>query len=455
MKLFRLLILGTVATGLIGLAWGCSGVDQIGPPDLEEYTTLVVRYGDPGSSPNPCNDVLPKLDGVAEDQEWSSAEPIFVRMTGDDGNGGEDYFLEVRAVWTNESRVGGSDRIFFLIRYPDGELNNKPDQLVYGTVDPVTGEITSSEAANTDGNPPKDPNILLPSRWTRIHRGGVEDQVMVVLTEVEGEHDVAGLPRLTGKLLPNVGFEVQEGADIGGKNTDVWVWRAGRTNIHPVYQYALWSDIDIDSDLPDFQWSLFLQRSGFCEDLWVDGSGALRRDVGLPPYAKNFLNRDPVPDFFHECPPSGRDPDVEDLETNAGIPVDLGLWWFSRQRLDSTTVLACSRVGRIRPWGAQLPAGDYDSVQGWGLVRPTESARDVRARGTFLVDQDKGFPVRTVEIMRDLNTGYSDDLVIDRARNYRIAIGVLNGSGQVGSGSTEIRLQFEAPKPRVGSVNRC
>ena len=48
--------------------------------------------------------------------------------------------------------------------------------------------------------------------------------------------------------------------------------------------------------------------------------------------------------------------------------------------------------------------------------------------------------------------------VIDPTGNaveYRLVIGVLNNSGRVGSGSTEIRLRFEAPINRRGVSPRC
>lgn len=120
-------------------------------------------------------------------------------------------------------------------------------------------------------------------------------------------------------------------------------------------------------------------------------------------------------------------------------------------------MLACSRLAKPEPWGRRLQPGEYDGVQGWGLQLPSDSARDVRAKGAYAVNQDKGFPVRTLEIMRDLNTGNGDDLVVnpDGTHFYRMVIGVLNNSSDVGSGSTEIRLQFEPRKPRVGTARRC
>ena len=59
-------------------------------------------------------------------------------------------------------------------------------------------------------------------------------------------------------------------------------------------------------------------------------------------------------------------------------------------------------------------------------------------------DQEKNFSVWTMEMMRDLDTGNPDDIVIRPGEKvYRIVIGVLDDSGTVGSGSKEIILQFE------------
>jgi hypothetical protein len=83
--------------------------------------------------------------------------------------------------------------------------------------------------------------------------------------------------------------------------------------------------------------------------------------------------------------------------------------------------------------------------------------RDVRARGVYEATQAKGFAVWSLEIMRTLDTGQPDDLRIDpnAPGEYRMVIGILDASGAVGSGSTEIRLKFQAPQARSGVVNRC
>src|SRR5262245_49518914 len=73
-----------VCTLLLAAFAGCTSINQLPDPNPASET-LVVAYGDPGLTPDPCDDELPQIDGVATDAEWSSAPPLFVHMTGKDG----------------------------------------------------------------------------------------------------------------------------------------------------------------------------------------------------------------------------------------------------------------------------------------------------------------------------------------------------------------------------------
>lgn len=486
MKLRRFLFLAGIAGTGIGLSLGCSSVDQINDPD-PAFETLTVAYGDPGIDPDPCNDALPVIDGVATDQEWSSAEPLFVRMSGENGSGGADFFLEVRAIWTDESKVGGKDRIYFLIRYPDAELNAQPDAL--GFMQPLgSGEYCEnlvqvnnqfycpSPPPVYDVNRPGsrcDPALIQPGSWTRVNRNGQEDQVFVTFTQTDGPDALTNLTDVNGIILGNLGPEVPSGVQVPLMTgpLDIWAWRAGRTNLHPVYQFPRWSDIN-EFGFPVNEYEPFFEfQCGFCEDLYVGSNGVVVRDAGRVPYVKNFGRLDPVtqevltdvPIRSTECPPTGREPSEEDLASlNGGVPKDLGMWWPDASGLGVCDTLACTRSGIPPKWSTRLVPGEFDRVPGWGLQLPggtSTSSRDVRAKGTHEATQEKGFAVRTLEIMRDMDTLNGDDLVItpngNQAKEYRMVIGVLNNSSRVGSGSTEIRLRFEAPKPRSGSVDRC
>ncbi len=463
MKLLRVLLVVAAAAIVSWLAYGCSGVTQIDPSQIGEFTTLTVTYGDPGGSPDPCNDVLPQIDGLAEDREWVTAEPIFLRMRSAEGALGSEYYLELRAIWTDETRVGGADRIYFLVRYPDTNNDYKPDHLLYARIDPLTGEMVSSPIADDSETPACDEWLLATEppdslRWIRVNEGGREDQILLLLTETQDDDPEPALPPLTRELMAGLGPKAPGGpiavTALDGP-ADVWLWRAGRTNMHPVAQFPIWEDIV--AGVPDFQYSRFQQTTGFCEDFWVQ-SGSAAADEGLSPYIANWREGSPVPLRLTECPPTGRDISDEEINArNKGIPTDLGLWYPTTTRFECKSVLACSRLGTPPLWGKGLQEGEFDAVQGWGLRLPTGSARDVRARAAYTVNQDKGFPVRVLEVMRDLNTGNGDDLVInpDGTQLYRMVIGVLNNSAGAGSISTEIRLQFEPRKPRIGTARRC
>jgi hypothetical protein len=256
-----------------------------------------------------------------------------------------------------------------------------------------------------------------------------------------------------------------------------------------VPQFADWATLSPpDKPIPDPSFSRFTINSGFCEDLWVSG-GTVRDDAGLTPFLPNFGPNNPenglirfneatgetmstVPIFLTQCPPPGRDPSDEELANqNGGLPKDLALWrpsasQFNRFGCDS---LACSRPGAKPPkWSKsplpQVPTTllNFDFIQGWALRVPyapggPTSARDVRARGAYGVSQDKGFGEWTLEVMRDLDTHQTDDLAIHPGSSgeYRMVIGVLDASGKVGSGSTEIRLKFEAPSSKPRTDPRC
>lgn len=485
-----ILVLGGVALAL-GVALGCSSVDQLMDPE-PRFETLVVAYGDPGPSPSPCDDVLPIVDGNTTDLEWSLAEPLFVRMSGAEGSGGPDFFLEVRAIWTDESKSGGDDRIYFMIRYPDDELNALPDLMTYMRPrgpDEICDDLVVIEGvayctSPIPGDPPGaecDSVVVYPldnddprKSWTRLNQDGREDQVMLIFTATTPEA-ATDLRETNGDLLGVVGAETPDGYALStGEDLDIWIWRAGRTNLHPIPQFPNWDkNRDAFTEIPEAKFSVFSFNSGFAEDLWVTGGGLIS-DVGTKPFIKNFNKIDfvtgevtapEVPLRIPKCPPPGRDPTEDEVAAeNGGISKDLALWWEDAVNLDACDAFACSRIGRASRWSASLLSGEFDKVHGWGLVIPegpigsNQSARDVRARGTFEATQEKGFGVQSLEFMRLMDTENPDDLVIDPTGStveYRLVIGVLNNSGRVGSGSTEIRLRFEAPINRRGVSPRC
>jgi hypothetical protein len=490
---------------LLEMAAGCSSVDQLPDPNPASET-LVVEYGDPGLTPDPCDDALPQIDGAATDVEWTSAAPLLVHMTGVNGTGGAEYFLEVRAIWTDEGRIGGTDRIYFLIRYPDNDQNNGPDLLAY--IHPAGSELCEQGeiVGGTRYCPSPTPrirNVEIPScdamlmtneNWTRLNENGREDQVFLYLSEVASPSGGSTLIDLNRILLGRLGPQLpKDPADLnvgsaGAQNTDVWAWRAGRTNLHPVPQFPEWSSVTIpDNPVPVPAFSRFTQTCGFCEDLWVSG-GTVRGDAGLTPYLRNFgttypesgeirfneatgETMDTVPIYLTQCPQQGRDSDEDLAGLNGGLSKELALWRHSASIFDrfGCDSLACSRSAAKPPKWSKAPLPqvpttllNFDFIQGWALRVPysqggAASGRDVRARAAYAATPDKGFGVWSLEVMRDLNTHQGDDIVINPGTSgeYRMVIGVLDASGKVGSGSTEIRLQFEAPTSKQQPGRRC
>lgn len=454
-------IAGSILAAVFTLP-ACSSVDQI--EDTQSYSTLTVAYGQTGATFSPCDDRLPIVDGIAQDQEWAAAEPLFVRMTGANGTGGDDFFVEIRAVWTDEGKFfGGSNRIYFLLRYADSnpnpdnfDLEGPADLLVYGTFDSFGNLVPSPiPQDDTSVNPPVSDSVILdPASWTRLNPNGREDQILLLLAEEKEEAplDLVGAGR---SVMGVIGPEAPANHVVSGAgNIDVWMWRASRTNRHPVPQFARWGDfipgtanpLIGECDAPRPETTRFPNTSGFCEDLWIDASGSMVKDLGREPFVKNFRNRDPVPDRITQPIPPGRDPESEGILINCGLPKNLVLWWATSKGFQLGDDIATSRPGNTpRRWSDFPPPGGIDYVQGWGIQTPTGSARDVRARAVHEENEEKGFLVRSLEIMRNLDTGNGDDLVFEPGKAYRIVLGIFNGSGTRASGSTEIRLIFQPP----------
>lgn len=501
MKLRGVLLL---AGTMIVVAWpwfGCTDINQITDPQ-PEFQILNVAYGDPGIDPKPCNDYLPALDGVGTAQEWSLAEPLFVRMSGQNGTGGPDFFLELRALWTKETsgaQEGGRDRIFFLVRYADQEFNAEPDRLAYirplqegefcrNTIE-IDGILYCPSPTPEGHGTVFDSVTVKSSSWTRINKDGQEDQVLIALAETPGITAPSGLIDLNRSLLgvigpPDVPSTWTAPGDVG--DVDVWVWRAGRCNLHPINQYPDWDPTrgydTSDPDLPPFPFPVeakFAYECGFAEDLWIDSGGKLVDDNGPKPFRRNFSkldnDGDPIPNVpinRARCPAGGRESDEDLGKLNGSVPKELGLWWDAAVPFKLQDTLACTRSTAKPPkLSTSLIPGEYDYVPGWAMQIPNvergtnQSARSVRVKGTQEDKQEKGFGVRSVEFMRDLDTGMTDDLVIDPTadpesatdpREFRLVIGVFNNSGRIASGSSEVRLRFEAPKKRlVGKIERC
>jgi len=300
---------------------------------------------------------------------------------------------------------------------------------------------------------------------------------MILLTEADDANQPSDLVNLNRSVIKRVAPTIQTLSGLPMSNVDLWIWRAGRTNLQPVPQYADWTSFPLgpEDGVPAPEFSTFLGEAGFAEDGWIGEGGTLGADAGRAPYRVNFGtgNTAPVPDRFPKCPSSDRGEDEPQIE-NRGLPKDLALWLPDDKRFRCEEKVACSRPGKPGPWSEGLAAGEVDYVQGWRIQVPFDplksdetSSRDVRARGAYGTSQAKGFPVHTIEFMRRMTTSNPDDVQfpVDKdptsptfghpGDHYRMVISVFDRNNQIASGSTEVFLRFKSPTPNPGVVNRC
>lgn len=77
-----------------------------------------------------------------------------------------------------------------------------------------------------------------------------------------------------------------------------------------------------------------------------------------------------------------------------------------------------------------------EHVPRYSAGRPTQSAADVRAKGSWADGK------WTVEFSRALNTGQTDDTIFDVARTYRMAVSVHDRTGEMDKASEALVLSF-------------
>jgi len=385
------------------------------------------------------------------------------------GVAGADVEVEPRRVREVVVRV---------VREDLDDLDRLPDQLVYATYDIASGGLVPSPIPVPDeGTDRCDEGLVDPARWTRLNPEGMEDQIMILLTEVDDPNQPSDMVNLNRAVLGRVAPTIQSASGLPMSDVDLWIWRAGRTNLQPVPQYADWTDFPLGTQdgVPAPEFSTFLGEAGFAEDAWIGGMGTLAADVGIAPYEINYGNSNeiPVPERMPKCPATGRGEDDPQIE-NRGLPKDLALWLPDDKRFRCEEKTACSRPGKPDLWSEGLAEGEVDYVQGWRIRVPFNpsnpdetSSRDVRARGAYGTSQEKGYAVHTVEFMRRMATGNGDDLQfpVDKdsqsptfgrpGDRYRMVVSVFDRANKIASGSTEIYLRFKPPTPNPGMVNRC
>src|SRR5262245_51965547 len=99
------------------------------------------------------------VDGRATPIEWNVAgSPAFVLMTG--VNGGGDYLLSLRSLWSYD-HFGQNSGIYFLLQWPDPTQSVQEQPIVNDSID------IFDDQGNQIYNCPGDDRLIRPTSWHR------------------------------------------------------------------------------------------------------------------------------------------------------------------------------------------------------------------------------------------------------------------------------------------------
>src|SRR5512140_1237264 len=293
------MILSAVATAG-ALLLGCEGGIKQLEPGVNGETELVAAYVDP-IDPTPAGtcsksrpdggdcDKLPIVDGDAQDKEWNAAQPLFVYVSGDQAMGGPGFYVELRAIWSDEGRSYNpstpdpllKNHLYMMVRYADETYDIYPDYWVYarpGQLGLVPSPIPQSGICDS---------VVVEGRnWFRENPGGQEDQVSL-MWEVQPSSDALGTYAERGcQIACHSG---QFGAVPNGK-LDVWTWRAGRTNAQESTLYPDLNNVD-EEGVPSSSYPRVdpvTNWPAYMEDMWADAAG-LHHDAASRFYPEHPL----------------------------------------------------------------------------------------------------------------------------------------------------------------------
>jgi len=176
------------------------------------------------------------VDGRATPIEWNIAgSPAFILMTG--VNGGGDYLLSLRSLWTYD-RFGQNAAIYFLLQWPDPSQSVLEQPIVNDSID------VFDDNGNQIYNCPADDRLIRPTSWhraTNVH----EDQVVIELFS----------------------------DSLGSYPADNWRWGAGTTD--PVFPT---SGVEFVGATEDSIGSTVHPAAGFMEDRYDIGGGPVDAD---------------------------------------------------------------------------------------------------------------------------------------------------------------------------------
>lgn len=273
------------------------------------------------------------VDGRATPIEWNVAgSPTFVLMTG--VNGGGDYLLSLRSLWTYD-RFGANAAIYFLLQWPDPSQSVLEQPIINDSID------VFDDNGNQLFDCAVDDRVIRPTTWhraTNVH----EDQVVI---EIFSD-------------------------SMGSYPADNWRWGAGTTDpVNPV------SGVEFPGANEDSVGSTSHPAAGFMEDRFDIGGGPVD-DEGRVTYHDNFhvYANGIVPDSI---PSKG----TRDTRLNRGKPVSYTIWGYVAKPLERCDLLNPVRVDDSGQRDKSWNPGDY--VPSQILRMPTLSQRDVLARATW------------------------------------------------------------------------
>jgi len=240
-KIFQVSIFCVVALSFV-LVSGCSEKSTWSTPS-------VVLESIPTTLP-------PRIDGKALDKEWFSAPELLVAMSNESGNGGGNFYMRVKSVYTPYP-----DTVFFLLEWPDTSEDVFPDRLIY------EGLPWDSRDCRAD------PSLISPASWGRRSSEVDKEDRFAMMFEITPAGDQTGTFASQGCKVACHGNM----HPVSGK-LDVWYWLDARTN-----------------------------QVGRCDDMNADVNG-LVGDTGDGPWKPNWRDPTLVPRFIMEGNNGGLSP---------------------------------------------------------------------------------------------------------------------------------------------------
>lgn len=468
------------AVALAGaLLIGCEGgIDSLEPGSIED-NELISAYVDP-KNPTPGvnvrtggdGDLLPVIDGDAQDKEWEVARPLFVYLSGDRAMGGRGFYIELRSVWSDEARLGDRNYIYFLARWADDTFDILPDYWLYAR--PGGLGLVPSQPWVERVNNACDSTALYGANWIVQNGNGADDQLALLF-----DMAAVGTPGATGPEGPYAEAGCQIACHSGGGTSfgtvdtgklDLWVWRAGRTNSvestaypdlaivdqfsgKPASQYPR---VDTDNTWPAWMEDMSLSPAGIAQDLrdpnyrtwpgytgqiYTRNSSSIRSVDGLP--IPEYITQKVI--FRRETTGGPGEEEEDEGPVNGGLPLKLYLFGPQASAFTYCDSSATSRpIGNAYPnWSQNLSPGETDVMPGYLLWVPSGSAADVRAKGEFRNNPAKRFSIWQIEIRRPMTTGFDDDVAFDPNKEYTFTVAVFDQSSQLHSGSGPLRIKFQ------------